>query len=156
MIKKQFLVLQFLVLLCVGCFALSSLHAAKHDMDESYNPPATANFVDDAEAPSEPFTLWYRKPARKWETEALPIGNGRLTGMVFGGVNQERIQFNEETVWDGEYIDRHNPEALKALPKVQQDAFRGKEQRSRQIGWQRNDGAAQKDQILSNAWRPIA
>ena len=121
MLKKQ-----FLVLLCVGFLATSTLHAAKHDMDESHNPPVTAKFVDDAQAPSEPLTLWYRKPARKWETEALPIGNGRLAGMIFGGVNQERIQFNEETVWDGEYTERQNPEALKSLPIVQQLLFEGK------------------------------
>jgi alpha-L-fucosidase 2 len=38
--------------------------------------------------------LWYTKPARQWE-EALPIGSGRLGAMVFGGVAEERIQFNE-------------------------------------------------------------
>ncbi|MFC7337860.1 glycoside hydrolase N-terminal domain-containing protein [Haloferula chungangensis] len=105
-------------------------HAAKHDMDEKYNPPVTAKFTakftDNAAAPEEALTLWYRKPAKKWETEALPVGNGRLAGMVFGGVNQERIQLNEETLWDGEYLDRHNPKALEALPKVQQLLFEGK------------------------------
>ncbi|MBK1827635.1 glycoside hydrolase family 95 protein [Haloferula rosea] len=105
---------------------LSAAHGAKHDMDEKYNPPATAKFVDEASAPEEPLTLWYRMPAKKWETEALPVGNGRLAGMVFGGVNQERIQLNEETLWDGEYLDRHNPRALEALPKVQQLLFEGK------------------------------
>ncbi|MDP4898061.1 MAG: glycoside hydrolase family 95 protein, partial [Akkermansiaceae bacterium] len=105
---------------------LPTAHAAKHDEGESNNPPATANFIDDAAAPEEPLTLWYRKPATKWETEALPVGNGRLAGMVFGGVNRERIQLNEETVWDGEYIERHNPEALKALPEVQRLLFAGK------------------------------
>ena len=105
---------------------LPAAHAAKHDMDEKFNPPITAKFTDEAAAPEEALTLWYRKPARKWETEALPVGNGRLAGMVFGGVNQERIQLNEETLWDGEYLDRHNPKALEALPKVQQLLFEGK------------------------------
>ncbi|MGE9269591.1 MAG: glycoside hydrolase N-terminal domain-containing protein, partial [Verrucomicrobiales bacterium] len=91
---------------------LAPLHAAKHDMDEEHNPPATAEFTQDAAPPHEPLTLWYRKPATKWESEALPVGNGRLAAMVFGGVDQERIQFNEETVWDGKYRDRHNPAAL--------------------------------------------
>ncbi|HEX2628534.1 MAG TPA: glycoside hydrolase N-terminal domain-containing protein, partial [Chitinophagaceae bacterium] len=45
--------------------------------------------------------LWYNKPAIKW-TEALPIGNGRLGAMIFSGVEQDRIQFNEETLWTGE------------------------------------------------------
>lgn len=105
---------------------LPTAHAAKHQEDESNNPPATANFIDDAPAPEEPLTLWYRKPATKWETEALPVGNGRLAGMVFGGVNRERIQLNEETVWDGEYVDSHNPKALEALPEVQRLLFEGK------------------------------
>ena len=100
--------------------------AQKHAMDEAFNPTAKAKFVDEADPPTEPLTLWYRKPALKWENEALPIGNGRMGAMVFGGVDRERIQFNEETVWDGEYIDRMNPKGLKALPEVQKLLFEGK------------------------------
>ena len=44
--------------------------------------------------------MWYTKPAEEWE-EALPVGNGRLGAMVFGGVEEERIQLNEETYWSG-------------------------------------------------------
>ena len=44
--------------------------------------------------------LWYDKPAERW-IEALPIGNGRLAAMVFGGTAEEHLQFNEETVWTG-------------------------------------------------------
>ncbi|HEY3332830.1 MAG TPA: glycoside hydrolase family 95 protein [Capsulimonadaceae bacterium] len=47
------------------------------------------------------FTLTYDKPAADWETEALPIGNGRLGAMIFGGVPCDRIQFNENTLWTG-------------------------------------------------------
>ncbi|WP_285774063.1 glycoside hydrolase N-terminal domain-containing protein [Microtetraspora sp. NBRC 13810] len=46
-------------------------------------------------------TLWYDKPATDWETQALPIGNGALGAMVFGGVGSEQIQFNEKTLWTG-------------------------------------------------------
>src|SRR5690606_36128793 len=46
-------------------------------------------------------TLWYEEPAADWETQALPIGNGPLGAMVFGGVRSERIQFNEKTLWTG-------------------------------------------------------
>src|SRR5690625_1319882 len=46
-------------------------------------------------------TLWYTQPAKDWETEALPIGNGYMGGMIFGGVQQEHIQFNEKTLWTG-------------------------------------------------------
>src|SRR6185369_8898655 len=48
--------------------------------------------------------LWYRAPAANWN-EALPIGNGRLGAMVFGGVVGERLQLNEETVWAGQKLD---------------------------------------------------
>jgi alpha-L-fucosidase 2 len=46
--------------------------------------------------------LWYKQPAINWETEALPIGNGRLAAMIFGGVPQEHIQFNEGSLWLGD------------------------------------------------------
>jgi alpha-L-fucosidase 2 len=46
-------------------------------------------------------TLWYDRPATDWETEALPIGNGALGAMVFGGTDLEQIQFNEKTLWTG-------------------------------------------------------
>ncbi len=49
--------------------------------------------------------LWYTRPATNWEMEALPIGNGRLAAMIFGGAPQERIQFNEETLWIGDETD---------------------------------------------------
>ncbi|OBZ12764.1 hypothetical protein A7975_17395 [Bacillus sp. FJAT-26390] len=51
--------------------------------------------------PENNLSLWYGQPATSWETQALPIGNGHMGGMVFGGVDQERIQFNEKTLWSG-------------------------------------------------------
>src|ERR1017187_6833918 len=69
--------------------------------------------------------LWYRHPAQRWG-DALPVGNGRLGGMVFGGVAKERIQLNEDTIWNGKRRDRINPEALKALPEVRRLLFEGK------------------------------
>lgn len=49
--------------------------------------------------------LWYDQPARRWSAEALPLGNGRLGCMAFGGVERDRIQFNEDSLWTGD----HNP-----------------------------------------------
>ncbi|MBT3385956.1 MAG: glycoside hydrolase family 95 protein [Prolixibacteraceae bacterium] len=69
--------------------------------------------------------LWFDKPAENW-VEALPIGNGRLGAMVFGGVDLERIQLNEESVWTGGPTKRTNPEALQNLDKVRQLLFEGK------------------------------
>ncbi len=49
--------------------------------------------------------LWYQQPAKEWMTQALPIGNGPLGAMLFGGVGKERIQFNEESLWIGDEND---------------------------------------------------
>lgn len=54
--------------------------------------------------------LWYTRPASVW-TEALPVGNGRLGAMVFGGIEAERIQLNEDTLWSGGPYDPLNPAA---------------------------------------------
>lgn len=78
-----------------------------------------------ASKPQGHYLLWYRKPAKVWE-EALPIGNGRLGAMIFGGVSDERIQLNESTLWDGYTLDTNNPDALKALPEVRRLIFEGK------------------------------
>ncbi|MGH9720909.1 MAG: glycoside hydrolase family 95 protein [Bryobacteraceae bacterium] len=70
-------------------------------------------------------TLWYRKPASQWN-EALPIGNGRLGAMVFGGVPTERIQLNEDSIWAGEMRDRNNPDGRNAIPEVRRLLKEGK------------------------------
>lgn len=71
--------------------------------------------------------LWYLEPADKknWN-EALPIGNGRLGGMIYGGVDEEHIQLNEETVWDGGPRDRNNPDSLKYLNEIRKLLFEGR------------------------------
>src|SRR5262249_1943140 len=69
--------------------------------------------------------IWYRKPAEAWN-EALPIGNGRLGGMVFGGVQFDRIQLNEDSVWAGEMRDRTNPEGARGVPEVRRLLLAGK------------------------------
>ncbi|HEX6638827.1 MAG TPA: glycoside hydrolase family 95 protein [Steroidobacteraceae bacterium] len=69
--------------------------------------------------------LWYKQPAEQW-TEALPIGNGRLGAMIFGGVARERLQLNEDTLYAGGPYDPSNPEALAALPRVRELIAAGK------------------------------
>lgn len=54
-----------------------------------------------ATAPPARLSLWYRTPATEWMTSALPIGNGDFGAMIFGGVRQDQIQFNEKTLWEG-------------------------------------------------------
>jgi alpha-L-fucosidase 2 len=72
-----------------------------------------------------PESLWYKQPAEKW-TDALPIGNGRVGAMVFGGVPDERIQFNEDTLWKGHPHDYVRAGAHDHLAEIQQLLFAGK------------------------------
>ncbi|MCR5848736.1 MAG: glycoside hydrolase family 95 protein [Lachnospiraceae bacterium] len=67
----------------------------------------------------------FDKPADNWN-EALPVGNGRLGGMIFGNVHTERIQLNEDSVWYGGFKDRNNPSSLEYLPKIRELIFEGK------------------------------
>ena len=67
----------------------------------------------------------FARPAGEW-TEALPIGNGRLGAMVFGGASDERLQLNDARIWAGAKIDRLNPGAAKAVPRVRELLWAGK------------------------------
>src|SRR5215471_4176607 len=71
-------------------------------------------------------TLWYKKPAEIW-TDALPVGNGRMGAMVFGKTAQERIQFNEHTVWTGEPHDYAHRGAYKHLAEIRELLWAGKQ-----------------------------
>ncbi|WP_306084598.1 glycoside hydrolase family 95 protein [Paenibacillus glucanolyticus] len=76
--------------------------------------------------------LWYRGPAAEWE-EALPIGNGKLGGMVFGQTHHERIALNEDSMWYGGPRDRNNPDARPNLPRIQQLLREGKVQEAQTL-----------------------
>ena len=69
--------------------------------------------------------LWYQKPAVKWR-EALPVGNGRLGAMVFGAVDCEQLQLNEQTIWTGGPYDPTHPGGAEALPEIRRLVFSGK------------------------------
>jgi alpha-L-fucosidase 2 len=66
--------------------------------------------------------LQYNRAAKNWN-EALPIGNGRLGAMIFGGVASEHLQLNEDTLWSGAPKDFNNPKAQEILPKVREALF---------------------------------
>ncbi len=83
-------------------------------------------------AATSDFRLWYRQPAVQWE-EALPVGNGRLGAMIFGGIAKERIQFNESTVWTGGPHDYAHPGASKYLGQLRQLLFDGKQQEAEKL-----------------------
>jgi alpha-L-fucosidase 2 len=93
--------------------------------------PATA-LAAQAPSPGTPdprdwsqWKLWYSQPAVNWNA-ALPLGNGRLGAMVFGGVPEEVLQLNEDTLWSGYPRDTGNPKALEALPAIRKLLFDGK------------------------------
>ena len=82
--------------------------------------------------PEERPTLWYRQPAQVW-TEALPVGNGRLGAMVFGGTASERIQFNESTLWLGEPRDYSRPDAVRHLPEIRRLLVEGRQKEAEEL-----------------------
>ncbi|NJP94251.1 glycoside hydrolase family 95 protein [Nonomuraea sp. FMUSA5-5] len=78
---------------------VSSALVALFTLAAGLSVPLTATAAT-AQTPDD-LTLWYDKPATDWETQALPIGNGPLGAMIFGGVASEQLQFNEKTLWSG-------------------------------------------------------
>ncbi len=76
--------------------------------------------------------LWYTQPAVEW-TDALPLGNGKIGAMVFGGVKQDRIQFNEETLWTGSPRNYNKSGAYKYLPRIRKLLAEGKQQEAEQL-----------------------
>lgn len=83
----------------------------------------TARFPGPGPAASR-LLLWYDKPAGEW-LEALPLGNGRLGAMVFGGPDTERLQLNEDTLWAGGPYEPANPQGLANLPEIRRLVFAG-------------------------------
>jgi alpha-L-fucosidase 2 len=82
-----------------------------------------------------PLKLWYKQPAANWN-EALPIGNGRLGAMVFGGPAQERLQLNEATIWAGGPNNNVKPDALPLIRQLRQQLLRGQEVEAQQLAQQ--------------------
>ena len=93
---------------------------------------AGAAVVSAASKPQGELVLWYDKPAAKWE-EALPVGNGHLGAMIFGGLPKERIQFNEHTVWTGKPHDYSHKGAVKYLPEIRKLLFEGKQKQAEDL-----------------------
>ena len=89
-----------------------------------------------AAPPEETLSLWYDKPASAW-TEALPVGQGRLGAMVFGGITKERIQFNEDTVWQGAPHDYANKGSHKHLGALRQLLWAGKQAQAESLAMER-------------------
>src|SRR5271157_3881490 len=92
--------------------------------------------------PADPsaLTLWFRQPAKVW-TEALPVGNGNLGAMVFGGIEHERIQLNEHSLWSGHPVLEDSADAREAIAQMRKLLLEGKYAAANKIG---------------AAWRPPA
>jgi alpha-L-fucosidase 2 len=80
----------------------------------------------------KPLRLFYNQPAADW-TEALPVGNGFLGAMVYGTVEKEHIQFNEETLWTGKPHDYAHKGASNYLGEIRQLLFDGKNEEARKL-----------------------
>ena len=83
-------------------------------------------------SPRREMVLWYRQPAAKW-LEAMPIGNGLIGAMVFGGTQQERIALNESSFWSGRPHDYNDPQAVQYFPQIRDLVFAGKFQEAEKM-----------------------
>ena len=77
-------------------------------------------------------SIWFNQPATTWN-EAIPIGNGTLGGMVYGGIESDTIKINEETLWSGGPRDLQNYDAINHLPKIRQLLLDGKTKKAEKL-----------------------
>ena len=89
-------------------------------------------FCGAAEPSQRDMVVWYPQPAQKW-LEAMPLGNGYMGAMVFGGIGQERIALNESSFWSGRPHDYNDTNALKFFPQIRDLVFAGKFQEAEQM-----------------------
>lgn len=104
---KMLAVSVLLMLLC-SCFSTQTTVVQEREHD-----PAT-------------IIMWYKEPAKSWQRDALPIGNGRMGAMIFGGVGHERIALNEDSVWSGSRVNWNRENASKNLPEIRKLLLAGK------------------------------
>ncbi len=104
-----------ILVLWVLCFALNGLLVAAQ--------PAPT---------SQSMLLWYRQPATEW-LQAMPLGNGMIGAMVFGGVPQERIALNESSFWSGRPHNYDDPDAFKYFPQIRDLVFAAKFQEAEKL-----------------------
>jgi len=107
-----------------------------------------------AQAKQKPLKLWYNKPASTWN-EALPLGNGRIGAMVFGGSAREQLQLNEETVWGGEPGNNINTALKDALPEIRQLIFEGKHKEAQALALEKIPRHAPDDLNYGMPYQPV-
>jgi alpha-L-fucosidase 2 len=96
---------------------------------------AAVSLCGPGRAADQPLKLWYARPAAKWE-EALPVGNGRLGAMIYGGTEQEHVQFNEDTLWTGQPHEYEHARAAEHLPAIRKLLAEGKQREAESLAMQ--------------------
>ena len=118
-IKQYILAITAVFLASPAEAALPKVKASKFDYTEA------AHIQPLNQAPAQPLSLWYNSPATYWE-EALPVGNGRLGAMIYGGVAKELIQLNEDSIWAGPPIPVVKENVSSTIDEVRELLFEGK------------------------------
>lgn len=103
-----------LVAVALGCTLMSCSHSQKKESQSGEN------------------TLWYNTPAKKWQ-EALPLGNGRMGAMVFGGIMHEQFQLNEESLWGGELNDAYRDNSPEILKQIRELILKGELEKAQKL-----------------------
>ena len=127
MTRYRIVAVIIVVSLALSAHALGAAKSKNRNPDHRKEQIAAAacELTGQAPAPDGDMVLWYRQPAAEW-VEAVPIGNGRLGAMVYGGVNREWLQLNEDTLWTGRPIERHRKNIAEALDRARTMIFEGK------------------------------
>jgi alpha-L-fucosidase 2 len=111
---QHILIMKLPRILLAGSLFMQTFTTLTADSAAPQPAPATRDMV-----------LWYRQPAQRW-LEAMPMGNGLLGVMVYGGIQKERIALNESSFWSGRPHDYDSPDAFKYLPQIRDLVFAGK------------------------------
>lgn len=106
-----------------GVLCCSAILAQQSNKPSTPNNKVVASAAVKVSVKDPAHELWYKKPAGAWE-EALPIGNGIMGAMVFGGISKERLQLNHVELWSGTAAGGNNPQAPTFLPQVRAAIFR--------------------------------
>ena len=115
----------------VGLFNSPAL-AQKSGFDAKFGYIESVAVKGSSEPPAEELSLWYPRPARIWE-EALPLGNGRLGAMVYGGIAKEMIQLNEESIWAGPPVPEVEVNVRQKMARVRRLLFDKKYKEAQQL-----------------------
>lgn len=100
-IKPEHIFISIISAITAALPAMIHADTVSHTVQRAPAHTEEVNISSKSDAPEEPLSLWYELPAQNWVTEALPIGGGDFGAMIFGGIAQDRIQFNHKTLWSG-------------------------------------------------------